>query len=456
MGLDLKIVGGLVVTDGVSEVRDVGIEGPSIAEIGPAGSVGPAREEVDATGRYVLPGVVDAHFHCRAPSHPERGDFASETRAAAVGGVTTIFEMPISDPACSTPEVFRARRRLAESQCLVDFALYAGGAVRNEAHAATMAELGAIAFKLFTHAPPPDRIHEFEGLWATDEASIYQALEALAPTGLVCTVHAENESLLRLFSSLPAVDHVPPRPPVIEATAIAMVGAIAGAVGARVHVAHLTSIEALDALRGARTAGAVITAETCPQYLVLDDTEIIRLGAFAKVAPPLRPARHQQALWHGLLDGTLSIVASDHAPFLPHEKESVDYALAPQGIPAVETMLPIMLDASARGVIPLERAVELVTSAPAQLFGVYPRKGSLSVGADADIVLFAPEEVWEPGVQSLVSRAAGCGRVYEGIRLRGKVERTIAGGRTVFRDDVIADGAGGRFIAPAGVAAEHV
>jgi dihydropyrimidinase/dihydroorotase/allantoinase len=452
--LDLRIVGGLVVTDGTAEARDVGIEGARVVEMGPPGSVGKAIEEIDATGRYVLPGAVDVHFHCRAPSHPERGDFASETRAAAAGGVTTIFEMPISDPACSTPEVFLARRRLAESQCLVDFALYAGGAVRDEAHAASMAEVGAIAFKLFTHAPAPDRAHEFEGLWATDEVAIYRALEAVASTGLLCAVHAESEALLRWFSSSSSTGHVPSRPPVIEATAIAMVGAIALAVGARVHIAHLTSIPALDALRGAQASGVAISAETCPQYLVFDDGQVARLGAFAKVAPPLRPPGHQEALWQALADGVVSVVASDHAPFLPEEKVGVEYALAPQGIPTVETLYPILLDAAARGVLSLPRAVEVVTSAPAALFGVFPRKGTISVGADADVVLFAPQDAWEPGVQSLVSRSAGSGRVYEGIRLRGRVERTIVGGRTVFRDGTTADGATGRFVSPAGVAAE--
>src|SRR5262245_49334961 len=131
----MRIVGGLVVTDGTAEYRDVGIEGETIVEVGPPGSIGSAAEEISAAGRYVLPGAVDAHFHCRAPSHPERGDFGSETRAAAAGGVTTVLEMPVSDPACSDPKVFLARRRLGERQCLVDFGLYAGGAVRDRDHA---------------------------------------------------------------------------------------------------------------------------------------------------------------------------------------------------------------------------------------------------------------------------------------------------------------------------------
>jgi dihydropyrimidinase/dihydroorotase/allantoinase len=456
MGLDLRIVGGLVITDGTAEFRDVGIDGETIAEVGPPGSLGAAAEEINATGRYVLPGAVDAHFHCRAPSHPERGDFGSETRAAAVGGVTTVLEMPVSDPACSDPEVFLARRLLGERQCVVDFGLYAGGAVRDRAHAQSMAEVGAVAFKMFTHAPPPGRAREFDGLWATDEVGIYRALEATASTGLVCTVHAENDRLLRMFSSAATDTDVPRRPPVIESVAIAMVGAMASAAGARVHVAHVTSEPALNAVRGARAAGAPMTGETCPQYLVFDDEQITRLGSFAKVAPPLRPASHQRALWGGLVDGSLAIVASDHAPFLPTEKAGVRYAFAPQGLPTVETMFPILMDSAMHNILPLTRAVDLVTSAPARLFSLYPRKGTISPGTDADMVVFDPDGLSLPGVSSFVSRAAGTGRIFDGMKLRGRIERTIVRGRTVFRDGILADEAKGQFVSPDDILAQDV
>lgn len=447
MALDLKIVGGLVVTDGTATMLDVGIEGETVVEVAAPGSLGRAVEEIDATGRYVMPGAVDAHFHCRAPSHPERGDFASETRAAAAGGVTTVFEMPISDPACSTPEVLTARRRLAEEQCVVDFALFGGGAVTDRSQVQAMAELGAIGFKMFTHAPAANRAREFEGLWATDEVTIYRALEAVASTGLVCTVHAENEALLRWFSET-SVDGIPRRPPVIESTAISMVAAIAAAVGAKVHIAHLSSIEGLAALRAARATDASVTAETCPQYLMFDETWIRDFGAFAKIAPPLRPPGHADALWQALADGDLTLVSSDHAPFLPEEKIGVPYASAPQGIPTIETMLPILLDAAARGVLPLTTAVDLVTSAPARRFGIHPRKGTVSPGADADLVLFTPSTTTELGVGSLLSRAAGTGRVYEGIRLQGTLDRTISRGETVFLDGIASDKPRGRFVSP--------
>jgi dihydroorotase (multifunctional complex type) len=452
--LDLRILNGLVISDGVAENKDVGIEGDSIVEVGPPGSLGRAAEEVDAAGLYVLPGAVDVHFHCRAPGHPERGDFATETRAAVAGGVTTVFEMPISERACSTPEVFEQRRELAARQCYVDFALYAGAAVRNRAHALTMQECGAIAFKLFTNAPSPEREKEFAGLWAIDEDRIYDALAAISHTGLVCAVHAENDALLRAFARRSVLNGVPLRPPIVEATAIAVVGALAASTKTRIHVAHVTSQAALDALRGARAMGASVTGETCPQYLVFDENAIEKFGAFAKVAPPLRAPEDGSALWDGLRDGTIEIVASDHAPFRPEEKTGVSYAMAPQGMPTVETMVPILLDAALRGLLPIELAVDLITSAPARRFGLHPRKGSVRPGAAADISLFSPKGERKLTVRSLVSKAAGCGVLYEGMVLRGRLTRTIVGGRTVFLEGFVFDPPAGHFVRPGEARAE--
>src|SRR5581483_754357 len=169
---DLRILNGTVVSDGSVLRVDVGIEGGQIAEIGEPGALGPGRADIDAAGLHVLPGGIDVHFHCRSPSHPERGDFASETAAAAAGGVTTVFEMPISDPACSTPDVFQNRRMLASSHAHVNVALYSGAVLGDAGETTRMAEIGAIGFKLFTIEPSPERTREFAGLWATSEGKI--------------------------------------------------------------------------------------------------------------------------------------------------------------------------------------------------------------------------------------------------------------------------------------------
>ena len=444
--LDLRIINATVVTAEGTKQADVGIEGAAIAEVAETGALGAAREEIDAAGLYVMPGAIDVHFHCRAPSHPERGDFASETAAAAAGGVTTVFEMPISDPACSTPEVFRNRRALAEADGHVNVALYSGAALADAAAAREMAELGAIGYKLFTVTPSAGREREFSGLWATSDADIHSALSAVAETGLTCVVHAESDSLIRHFEALSPPGELPARPPVVEAVALATVATLARDAGARLHLAHVSSRSALEALRGAIAAGGDVTGETCPQYLLLDEQTVERHGALAKIGPPLRAADNREALWDALRDGTLALVASDHAPFLAHEKIGVDPLVAPQGLPTVELLLPAMLDAAARGALTLEAAVAAVTVAPARRFGLEGRKGTLAPGADADVTVFSLGEARPLRVEDLLSRAAGCAAVFADIPLRARVERTIVGGRVVFADGAVHGGATGRFV----------
>jgi allantoinase len=444
---DLAIVNGTVVSDGSRAPRDVAIADDVIAAVGPPGTLGPAREVLDASGKLLLPGAIDAHFHCRAPSHPERGDFTSETRAAVAGGVTTVFEMPISDPACSTPEVFRARRALSEGRCYANLALYAGGGRGDPAVAQALAEQGAIGFKIFTTTPPPLRRSEFDGLCAVSEDEIYAALVAIAPTGLPCVFHAENQALIEFFA--PSLQRgIPARPPVVEAAEIAILGVLAKDVGARIHIAHLTSAAGLDAVRAAQSMNAPVSAETCPQYLLFDNRAVERWGAFVKVAPPLREAGDVDALWGGVRDGTISIVASDHAPFRPEEKRGGEYMNAPQGMPSVETMLPVLLDAALRGLLPLEQAVDLVTAASARLFGLHGRKGTVSEGADADLVVFAPDAGTTVRIDRLHTKAAGCALAYDGMELQGRIERTLVAGQIVYDNGRIIGQPRGRFVRP--------
>jgi allantoinase len=445
--LDCAIVNGTVISDGTRRTADIGIDADRIVEVSEPGTLGPARRTIDAAGCYVLPGAVDIHFHCRAPSNPERGDFASETRAAAAGGVTTIFEMPISDPACSTPEVLTARRQLAERDCRVNFALYAGGAVHDAAEAEALIEAGAIGFKIFTTTPAPEREREFKGLSAVDEGAIYTALQAISGTGRRVVFHAENQALIAHFARRLS-NGVPHRPSLIEAVQIGIVAAIARELRTPVHIAHVTSAAGLDAVRAARHIGTPLSAETCPQYLLFSEAEVQRVGAFAKIAPPLRTSADAEALWEGLRDGSLSVVASDHSPFRPQEKTSVPFAQAPFGMPTVEMMIPVLLDAGQSERIPFEMAVDLVTAAPARLFGLFPRKGAVAVGSDADIVVYAPGQSNEIRVDRLISRAAGCAQAFDGMKLQGRITHTLVNGSVVYENGSIVDGPPGRFVGP--------
>ena len=443
--LDLRLINGIVVGESGAARLDVGIEDGKIAELAEPGRLGPAHDEIDATGLHVLPGAIDVHFHCRAPSHPERGTFGSETAAAVSAGVTTLFEMPISLPACSSPEVLLARRELAEREAFCNVALYSGAVLGGQAATDAMVEAGAIGFKLFTIAPQPGREAEFAGLWTIDEGEMFESLAAIATTGLPCVVHAENEGLIRHFGEITA-DPTALRPPVCEATSIATVAAIATETDVRLHVAHVTSARALGAVRGARLAGATLTAETCPQYLLLDSGAVAAHGGVAKVGPPLREPEDSSALWAALADGTIDLVASDHSPFLHHEKAEAAFPDAPMGLPSVELLVPTVLDAAARGLFSLERAVDLLAGTPARLFGLYPEKGVIAVGADADLALVALDRTFAPSPATLRSKAAGCAVVFEGMTFQGAVETTVVGGGIVYAQREIVSDPRGRFV----------
>ena len=489
---DLRIVGGTVVSDRAAGPADIGIDGDSIAEVGSPGSVGPARREIDASGLLVIPGAVDAHFHCRAPSHPERATFASESRAAAAAGITTLFEMPISNPPCSTPETFDARRELGESECVIDFALYAGAGITDPARAEAMAECGAIGFKLFTHAPPPERLNEFDGLWAAAPDEIYECLRTVAGTGLRCAVHAESQPFIEHFRKFPDRFGNPSRPPIVEAAAVGLVATIAREVGLPLHIVHITSRLATQEVQAAQASGVDVSGESCPHYLLFDESYIPRLGNFVKVAPPLRTKSDIDYLWRSLADASLAVVASDHAPFTPAEKAAADFATSGQGIPSLEMLVPLMLDAGLTGRLPLVRAVEVMTANPAKLFGIYPRKGTIAEGSDADLVLVDPgtritvetaklmqltqttdiQTLMEAGkwrdlvaagvtdVESLLdtrvpvdssrflSRSGGSGKVYDGIGLAGRILTTLSRGRTVYDRGFVSREPGGRFVSP--------
>ena len=450
---DLRIINGQVVSETGPEALDVGVDGGKITEIGPHGSLGPAREELDATDLVVIPGVIDIHFHCRSPANPERGDFNSETAAAVAGGVTTVFEMPISLPACSTPGVLTNRRAVAETQGIYsNVALYSGAVLGSAQAAEAMAAAGAIGFKMFTISPPPDRAAEFDGLWTCEEAVMLETLEAIRPTSLRCVIHAENESLVQHFATRTS-NGVTLRPPVVEALAISVIATIAASLDTPIHIAHVTSREALNAVRGARAEGAPITAETCPQYLTLNSETVEAYGGIAKIGPPLRPAEHAAELWEALADGTLNVVASDHSPFRLADKTGMEFARASMGLPTIELLVPVVLDAAVRGILTLTQAVNMLTASPARMFGLHPKKGAIEVGSDADLTIVSLAESFQPSPETLHSRAAELAVAFTTLAPHAKVETTIVDGAIVYANSKLQGEPTGRFVPGSAAAA---
>ncbi len=457
MTLDVLISGGeVLLPDGLLRA-DLGLANGEVAGIYAPGTAPEAAEVIDATGRIALPGIVDIHFHVRAPAYPERGTVLSETRAAAAGGVTTLFEMPISKPCCSTPQELARRRDHFAAHAVIDFGLYAAPGDLTEASRDAMQALGCIAWKIFTTPSPAGRADEFEGLAFPDEADQLRALSLLADTGLPVVVHAESAQLLahyelaaKALDPACAATHGLSRPAICESVAVAKLLAMNMTAKAKLHIAHVTSAETVAVLRGfAGTSD--FTAETCPQYLFTTEADVAQAGVYAKVNPPIRHQADQDALWQAIADGVISHVTTDHAPFSKAEKQAAEgnFPAAPPGVPGIEFMVPAMLDAVARGRLSLKHAHDLICANGAKRYGLYPRKGALLPGSAADVTLvdLAGETTFAP--ETLHTHARDVAHLFYGRRLRGRVVRTILAGRTVYADGTVtgAEG-GGRHVTP--------
>ena len=455
--LDTVIMGGDVLLPGGLSRVDVGLANGRIAGIYAPGTAPATAETIDATGRTVLPGIVDIHFHVRAPAYPERGTVDSETRAAAAGGVTTLFEMPISKPCCSTPAEFTRRRDHFAENAVIDFALYAAPGDLTEATRDEMMSLGAIAFKIFTTPAPAGRGDEFDGLAFPDEADQLRALNLLAGTDRPVVVHAESAALLAHFEaaarSLDPADastHTASRPAICESVAVAKLLAMNMTAQAKLHIAHVTSAETVRVLR-AFADTSDFTAETCPQYLFATETDVVRAGVYGKVNPPIRHQADQDALWQAIEDGVINYVTTDHAPFSRAEKQAFegDFPGAPPGVPGIEFMLPAMLDAVAQGRLTLKRAHDLICANGTQRYGLYPQKGAIHPGSAGDLVIVDLLGETVISATTLKTHAREVAHLFEGRRLQGRIDRTLLAGKTVYLDGkVIGQGGQGHFVTP--------
>lgn len=454
---DLLVAGGTVVLPDRQLPADIGLRDGKIVALLAPGTAASSVETYDATGQHVLPGAIDIHFHVRAPAYPERGTVESETRAAAGGGVTTVLEMPISKPCCATRDVFRDRREHFASRAHVNFGLYGAPGMLESAEVDGMAQEGAVAFKIFMTAPPKGRDDEFIGLCLPSSADQYRALQLVKETGRVVSVHAEDEDLINhLTRELIAAGRTDPpahydsRPPFVEATAVASLLAMNRAVGARMHVAHVTSRQALDVVRAFQQLGEDVSAETCPQYLRFDQSALATFGAYAKINPPLRDADDIEALWEGIEDGSLGFVTTDHSPFMKAEKEKAktDLWAAPPGAPGVEVLVLGMLDAVAAGRLTLVKAARLISTNGAERFGLRS-KGVIAPGADADLTIVDLDAETTIDASKLLTASRQTDKLHDGVTFRGRVAATVLAGRVVFDGhEVLSQPGDGAFVRP--------
>lgn len=440
----------------------VGVQAGQIAAIAVPECMPEGAQTLDLTGEYLIPGTIDTHMHVRDPGHTERGTFYTETMAAAAGGVTTILEQPISVPPQHNVEILERRIARAEAQCVVDFAFYgAAGGEYLEDIAQLAADGRIVAYKTFLHAPPEGREQEFQGLTMADDAQLYAGMRELAKTGLFCAFHAENNDMiaanikrLRAEGRVSPEYHCVSRPTVAEVTSVERILNFVRETGARVEIAHVSCPEVMELLRQAKKDGLPVYVETCPHYLFLTEEDMVKFGPYAKCNPPVRSRAQAEKLWDYVNDGTVDYMGSDHSPFLVEEKTRglKDIFAAAAGFPGADLRLPLMLDAVAEGRTTLEKVVELLSVNPARCFGLYPTKGTIQVGADADFTLFRMDRHTVVDKARNYSHARDIAIPYDGRELKCAVTGTIVRGRVVMRDGVVDETAKayGHLVVPTG------
>ena len=439
MTADLAIRGATVISDGAF-ARDILIHDGKVSALVEPGASS-ADTEIDASGLFALPGIVDAHVHFNDPGRADWEGWTHGSRGAAAGGVTTVIDMPLNSlPPVTDGRAFDLKRAAGERSSIVDFALWGGLVGPDPRPLLELAERGAVGVKAFLCE---SGVAEFPAI-ADDDLGA--AIRAAASAGLLVALHAEDDTLVRDATArvrasgrTDAGAWLASRPPLAEIRAVARACAAAKNTGARVHIVHLSAADALGAIGVARAEGTDITVETCAHYLVFDEADVLVAGPLLKCAPPIRERANREALWDAVLGGRIDLIASDHSPCTREAKTrgADDIFAAWGGVAGVQSLLPAVFTEAARrsgGALDLSAVAGFIAwrlaAKPADRFGLSPRKGRIASGSDADIVLFDPTRDWTLQAPAVQTRSGLT--PYAGRSFAGAVVRTLVRGTTVF------------------------
>lgn len=427
-----------IITADQDYIADVYIERDKITAIG-ASLPMKSDTTIDAKGKYLIPGGIDVHTHLDMPfgGTTSSDDFETGTRAAAFGGTTTIIDFAIQTKGTKMREALDLWWKKAEGKACTDYGLHMIITDLPDAHIEDMNDMvrnGVSSFKLFMAYP---------GVLMVDDATIFKAMRKTAENGGLICMHAENGSVIDVIVKKAVADgkkapiyHGLTRPTTAEAEAVNRAIALAEIAGVPVYIVHLSSHDALQRVAEARDKGLLAYAETCPQYLFLSIEDLDRPnfeGAKFVFTPPLREKWHQDKLWEGLKNNNLQVVSTDHCPFCFKEQKELgkdDFTKIPNGGPGIENRLQLLFEGGVnKKRISLNRWVEITSTTPAKMFGMYPRKGTISIGSDADLV------IWDPNQEHVISAATHHMRVdysmFEGFKVKGNAETVLSRGEVI-------------------------
>lgn len=407
-----------------------------------------SQQEIDAQGLYLFPGLIDMHVHFNEPGRTEWEGMATGSTALAAGGGTLYADMPLnSHPPLLTAEAFHTKKAAAEAASRTDFALWGGLTPDNLAHLPELADCGVIGFKAFMSN---SGIAEFQ---AADDLTLLEGMQRAAELGLPVAVHAESDALtsqlsanIRRQGGRSVSDYLASRPVVAELEAISRAILFAEETGCALHIVHVSTARGVALVSDAKARGVKVSCETCPHYLHFTGTDMERLGAALKCAPPLRSENQRAALWQALLRGEIDLIASDHSPAPSELKQDDDFFQVWGGINGVQASLHVLLAGAFEHGLPLAKIASLTATSPAACFGL-ARKGRLEPGFDADFTLV------DLNAQTSFTKSNWHARhklsPYLGQALPGTIQHTFLRGQEIFRDGTAVGPAQGRLVKPA-------
>ena len=437
------VLSGEILSDGVICIRDGIIEGfaKSTASL-------TSKDFIEAKGCLVLPGAVDAHVH--SFSAPQEG-FIHATRAAAAGGVTTIVDMPYDFGAAVTNgEIFSSKKDRIEKEAIVDVGLL--GTIKKTGgldQIDTLSELGVCGFKASVYETDPDRFP------AIPDGELFEAFKLIKEKGLSIGLHAENDNIVkrgvereRARGIITPLAHNLSRPYVAEAEAVSRALEFAYWSKARLHIYHATFPRIFEMVQYYKKQGVNVTAETCTHYLMFNENDLNTMRGLVKVNPPLRSEEDQEKLWQLCKNGDVDIISSDHAPWPLKLKQKDNIMDCAAGTPGVETLLPIMYsEGVAKERMDIYQLTKMVAENPARLYGFYPKKGRIAIGADADLAIINPDVEWV--LDEKMQQSTAGWNPFNGKRLKGKVTQTLVRGKCVYQDgDICVEPGYGKFVRP--------